>query len=179
MNDYTVGKCVSLVVDAVWNNFYQQHPPVPDHTMLVDIATGFRERWNFSSCRGYGKQSYAGIFSASSLSTFLENCYTNLSPSSHIEGIVTDMPFVILADETNVGKAERIVKCICLLHNIIIDREGGEFSSATLQQSLNESSLQGNRSSRMYNRASQEAQTIRETFKSYCNGVIESRSRSN
>lgn len=181
--------------------------------MLVEIATGFQERWNFSHAvgcldgkhirilcpkksgtmfynyknffsivlqavadhrcrfifvdvRGYGKQSDGGIFSASSLSTFLEKYHTNLPPSSHIEGIVTDMPFVILADdayklktyimkpysrrnlsheekifnyrlsrarrcvecvfgimtakwrllgkciETNVGKAERIVKCI-------------------------------------------------------------------
>lgn len=257
---------------SIWNNFYQQHLPVPDHRMLVEIATGFQERWNFPHavgcldgkhirilypkksgtmfynyknffsivlqtvadhrCRfifvdvgGYGKQSDGGTFSASSLSTFLENCHTNLPPSSHIEGIVTDMPFVILADdayqlktyimkpysrrnlsheekifnyrlsrarrcvecafgimtakwrllgkciEINVGKAERIVKCICLLHNIIIDCEGGEFSSVTLQQSLNESPLQGNRSSRMYNKASQEAQIIRDTFKSYFNGV--------
>lgn len=73
--------------------------------------------------------------------------------------------------ETNVGKAERIVKCICLLYNIIIDREGGELSSATSQQSLNESPLQGNRSSRTNNRASQEAQIVRDTFKSYFNGV--------
>lgn len=27
------------------------------------------------------------------------------------------------AIETNVKKAEQIIKCICLLHNIIIDRE--------------------------------------------------------
>lgn len=146
INDYTVGKCVSLVVDAIWNNFYQQHLPVPDHRMLVEIATGFQERWNFPHavgcldgkhirilcpkksgtmfynyknffsvvlqavadhrCRfifvdvgGYGKQSDGGTLSASSLSTFLENCHTNLPPSSHIEGIVTDMPFVILADD--------------------------------------------------------------------------------
>ena len=26
--------------------------------------------------------------------------------------------------ETNVNKAERIVRCICLLHNVIIDTEG-------------------------------------------------------
>lgn len=73
--------------------------------------------------------------------------------------------------ETNVNKAESIVKCICLLHNIIIDREGGDFSSATLQQSLNELPLQGSSSSRTFNRASQEAQIIRDTFKSYFNGV--------
>lgn len=28
------------------------------------------------------------------------------------------------AIETEVEKAEKIIKCICLLHNIIIDREG-------------------------------------------------------
>jgi len=133
-------------VDAIWNNFFQQHLPVPDHRMLVEIDTGFQEQWNFPHavgcldgkhirilcpkksgtifynyknvfsivlqavadhrCRfifvdvgGYGKQSDGGTFSASSLSIFLENCHTNLPPSSHIERIVTDVPFVILADD--------------------------------------------------------------------------------
>lgn len=138
-------------------------------SIVLQAVADHRCRFVFVDVGGYGKQSDAGTFSASSLSTFLENCHTNLPPSSHIEGIVTDMPFVMLADdayplmtylmkpysrrnlsheekifnyrlsrarrcvecafgimtakwrllgkciETNVGKAEIIVKCICLI----------------------------------------------------------------
>lgn len=71
----------------------------------------------------------------------------------------------------NVDKAEKIVKCVCLLHNIIINHDGSEFSSTTLQQSMNDSALQENRSLRTFNRATQQAQVITVTFKSYFNGV--------
>lgn len=273
LNDYTVGQCVSSVVDAIWKNFYQRHLPVPDQKKFEEIAAGFHERWNFIHavgcidgkhirikcpkqsgttyfnykkffsivlqavadyrCRfifvdvgGYGKQSDGGTFSASTLSTFLENCHATLPQPSPVEGIVTDMPFVMLGDdayplktylmkpyskrhlsheekvfnyrlsrarrcvecafgimaakwrllgkciETEIDKAERIVKCICLLHNIIIDREGGDFfSSAKLQDCLIESPLQQSSSSRTFNRPSQQAQIIRDTFKSYFNGI--------
>ncbi|KAG8238233.1 hypothetical protein J437_LFUL018003 [Ladona fulva] len=272
MNDYTVGQCVSSVVDAIWKHFSQLHLPVPDQKMFEEIAAGFQERWNFIHaigcidgkhirikcpkesgtmfynykhffsivlqavadyrCRfifvdvgGYGKQSDGGTFYASYLSTFLENCRANLPPPSYVEGIVTDMPFVILGDdayplktylmkpyskrflsyeekvfnyrlsrarrcvecafgimcakwrllgkciETDVNKAEKIVKCICLLHNIIINREGNDFNSAALQDSLNESPLQRSRSARTFNRSTRQAQIIRDTLKSYYNGI--------
>ena len=38
------------------------------------------------------------------------------------------------AIETNVNKAERIVRCICLLHNIIIDLEGTTHDHSVLQE---------------------------------------------
>lgn len=41
MNDYTVGKIVSSVVDTIWKMFYQRQLPVPDHKTLVVIAKGF------------------------------------------------------------------------------------------------------------------------------------------
>jgi hypothetical protein len=41
---------------------------------------------------------------------------------------------IVKAIETNVNKAERIVRCICLLHNIIIDLEGTIHDHSVLQE---------------------------------------------
>lgn len=275
MNDYTVGKCVSSVVDAIWNHFYQRHLSVPDKKQFEEIAAGFSERWNFIHaigcidgkhirikcpkqsgttyfnykkfysvvlqavadyrCRfifvdvgGYGKQHDGQTFAASTLPTFLENCNNTLPQASPVDGIAENLPFVMLGDdayplktylmkpyskrllsheekvfnyrlsrarrciecafgiltakwrllgkciETEVDKAERIVKAICLLHNIIIDREGVDFFKSTKLQdadSLSESSLQQIRSCRTFNRSSNQANIIRDTFKSYFNGI--------
>jgi hypothetical protein len=40
------------------------------------------------------------------------------------------------AIETNVNKAERTVRCICLLCNIITDREGTTHNHSVLQETL-------------------------------------------
>ncbi|XP_072380701.1 uncharacterized protein [Diabrotica undecimpunctata] len=143
MNDYTVGKCVSSVVDAIWNNFYERHLSVPDQKEFEQIAVEFNERWNFIHaigcidgkhirikcpkqsgttyfnykkyfsvvlqavadyrCRflfvdvgGYGKQHDGQTFTASTLSTFLENCHNTLPQPLPIEGIATNMPLLCL-----------------------------------------------------------------------------------
>jgi len=40
------------------------------------------------------------------------------------------------AVETNVNKVERTVRCICVLHNIIIYREGTTHDHSVLQETL-------------------------------------------
>lgn len=68
-------------------------------SIVLQAVADHRCRFIFVDVGGYGKQSDRGTFSASSFSTFLEDFHTNLQPPSHVEGIVTDMPFVILADD--------------------------------------------------------------------------------
>ena len=87
-------------------------------------------------------------------------------------GIITaKWRLLIKAIETTVEKAERIVKCVCLLHNICIDREGILPASA-FQQDFNEYHRQGSfttNGNRMFNRSTRGAQEVREAFKCYFN----------
>jgi len=84
------------------------------------------------------------------------------------------MEIVLLnkAIETNVNKAERIVRCICLLHNIIIDLEGTTRDHSVLQEA---SQIRGSHqaktkvSGRSFSRSSKGAIDVRNTFKVYSN----------
>lgn len=273
MNDYTIGKIIGSVVDAIWKRLSSRHMAVPSHDQFIEIASGFKERWNFpnvvgcidgkhvrikcpkdsgtmyycykqffsivlqgvadSQCRfifidvgGYGKQSDGGTFSASSVYKFLENFQNTLPKPFAFEGSASEMPFVILGDdayplktylmkpfsrkglsheervynyrlsrarrcvecafgimtakwrllgkaiETELEKAEKIVKCICLLHNLIIDMEGS-YNPANLQEALEFYKQQQAASlvpTKQFNRSTKEAQNIRNAFKSYFNG---------
>lgn len=65
---------------------------------------------------------------------------------------------------------DTIVKCVCLLHNIIIDKEG--IHDIASEISTNEKSLyNGNRGVRRFNRSTREAYEIRDKFKQYFNTV--------
>ena len=69
-------------------------------------------------------------------------------------------------------KAERIVKCICLLHNIIIDLEGTTHDHSVLQET---SQIRGSRqdktnvSGRSFSWSSQGATDVRNALKELCN----------
>jgi len=77
------------------------------------------------------------------------------------------------AIETNVNKAERTVRCICLLPNIIIDLEGTTHDHSVLQET---SQIRGSRqaktniSGRSFSRSSKGAIDVRNTFKACFNG---------
>jgi len=77
------------------------------------------------------------------------------------------------AIKTNVNKAERIVRCICLLRNIIIDLEGTTHNPSVLQET---SQICGSRrartnvSGRSFRRPSKGAIDVRNAFKAYFNG---------
>ena len=77
------------------------------------------------------------------------------------------------AIETDVNKAERIVRCICLLHNIIIDLEGTPHDPSLLQETLQihgSHQARTNISGRSFSRSSKEATDVRNAFKAYFNG---------
>jgi hypothetical protein len=75
--------------------------------------------------------------------------------------------------ETNANKAERTVRCSCLLHDIIIDLEGKTHDPSVLQEALR---IRGcrhankNVSCRSFSRSSKRAMDIRNAFKEYFNG---------
>ena len=74
---------------------------------------------------------------------------------------------------TNVNKTERIVRCICLLHSIIIDLEGTTHDPSALQET---SQIRGSRqaktnvSGRSFSLSSKGATDVRNAFKAYSNG---------
>lgn len=70
--------------------------------------------------------------------------------------------------ETAPDKADIIVKCICLLHNIIIDREGISEVSI-LQSELYQSKNSEKQKSRSNNRTANNTYNVREAFKIYFN----------
>jgi len=80
------------------------------------------------------------------------------------------------AIETNVSKADRTVRFICLLHNIIIGLEGTTHDHSVLQAT---SQIRGSRqartniSCRSFSRSSKGAIDVRNAFKEYFNGPIE------
>jgi len=77
------------------------------------------------------------------------------------------------AVELNVSKAEGTVRCICLLHNIIIGLEGTTHDHSVLQET---SQIRGscqaktNVSSRLFSQSSKGAIDVRNAFKAYFNG---------
>lgn len=72
------------------------------------------------------------------------------------------------AIETKLPTAEAIVKCTCLLHNIIIDREGMTHNLTSKED--DDTAVHSNRSiTRTYNRATNEAYQLRDTLKNYLN----------
>lgn len=74
--------------------------------------------------------------------------------------------------ETNPEKGDLIVKCLSLLHNIIIDREG-VFQSNVLQAELiQEHNKTGGDKSRVNNRSTNMACDVRDTFKVYFNSEL-------
>jgi len=77
------------------------------------------------------------------------------------------------AIETNVIKAERLVRCICLLHNIIIYLEGTTHDPSVLQeisQILGSRHAKTNVGIRSFSQSSKGATDIRIAFKPYFNG---------
>jgi hypothetical protein len=52
MDDYTVGKLVGSVVDALWQRLSARHMTVPSNDEFLRIAEGFKERWNFPNVVG-------------------------------------------------------------------------------------------------------------------------------
>jgi hypothetical protein len=76
------------------------------------------------------------------------------------------------ATEMNVNTAERIVRCICLLHNIIMDLEGTTHHSDLQQTSqIREShKAKANVSGRSNSRSSKGATDVTNVFKAYFNG---------
>ena len=66
----------------------------------------------------------------------------------------------------------QIVLTACLLHNLIIDKEGTDEAAVQKITSLNtaEGGASAIRGPRRYNRATREAYKIRERFKVYFNG---------
>jgi len=78
------------------------------------------------------------------------------------------------ATETNANKAERIVRCNFLLHNIIIDLEGTTHDHSVLQET---SHIRGSRqtktnvSGKSLSRSSKGAIDARNAFKAYFNGT--------
>lgn len=73
--------------------------------------------------------------------------------------------------ECHPDNVDIIVKCICVLHNIIIDREGINQSNL-LQSELFNSQSNHNSTSRVNNRSANRAYDVRETFKQYFNSEI-------
>lgn len=72
---------------------------------------------------------------------------------------------LLKAIEVNPDRADVIIKCICLLHNIIIDKEGIHDLSTEIRRPLNE-----NRNRFMTageNRNASRARYVRETLKNY------------
>lgn len=66
--------------------------------------------------------------------------------------------------------ADKIVKTACLLHNIIIDKEGLDEAVFTESSINHQIVFNGNMNLRRYNRARQQAYDIRDKFKQYFNG---------
>ena len=78
------------------------------------------------------------------------------------------------AIETDVEKAEKIIKCMCLLHNIIIDKENITLNQGVLEQALEEYEQRHQRPDvgygRRFNRSSTAAKEVRNFYKDYFNG---------
>ena len=77
------------------------------------------------------------------------------------------------AIEMNANRIERTVRCVCLLHNVIIDTEGTTYDHSVLQET---SQIRASRqarttvSGRSLSRSSKGATDTRNAFKAYFNG---------
>ena len=69
--------------------------------------------------------------------------------------------------QVNPEHVDTIIRTVCLLHNIIIDKEGVNETDAMTQTTPEDHS--NVRSSRSYNRAKQNACSIRDSFMQYFN----------
>ena len=79
-------------------------------------------------------------------------------------GIISNKWRILMkAIEVTPERAENIVKCICLLHNIILDKEG----MSEISGNSTESGNCHNRFVRGANRSSTRATDVREKFKAY------------
>ena len=73
----------------------------------------------------------------------------------------------------NANRIERTVRCVCLLHNVIIDTEGTTYDHSVLQET---SQIRASRqarttvSGRSLSRSSKGATDTRNAFKAYFNG---------
>jgi hypothetical protein len=76
------------------------------------------------------------------------------------------------ATETNVNKAERIVRCVCLLRNIITDTDGTTHDSSVQGASQIHVSRQAKTKvgCRSFSRSSKVAIDVRNAFKAHFNG---------
>jgi hypothetical protein len=79
--------------------------------------------------------------------------------------------------ETSPNLADRTVKCICVLHNTVIDREGlGEASLLELQNQENSFSAHLDEPERQVTRSNKRsnlrARRVREAFTIYFNSVV-------
>jgi len=76
------------------------------------------------------------------------------------------------AIETNVNKAERIVRCICLLHSIITDLEGATYDPS-VQHGISQIHVtrqaKTNVNGRSFSRSSKGATDVTNTFKANFN----------
>lgn len=89
-------------------------------------------------------------------------------------GILSSKWRVLLKQlEVRPEKVDKIIKCICLLHNIIIDKEGLQDNTATLtlQRDMAPVGEIRTQRARRNNRASRRAYEIREEFKTYFTGI--------
>lgn len=86
-------------------------------------------------------------------------------------GILTSKWRVLKKDmEIYPDKVDIVVKCVCILHNIIIDREGLRDSTVPLQTC--DTSEHKLNKSRVNNRANRQAYDIRDTFKTYFSSAV-------
>lgn len=88
-------------------------------------------------------------------------------------GILTSKWRLLLKEiEARPENADIIVKCVCLLHNIIIDKERlSQITRRQMYKNINNHTLHSPKPSRVNNRASTRACEIREGFKNYFCGV--------
>lgn len=71
------------------------------------------------------------------------------------------------AIETNPSVAEIIIKCVCLLHNILIDCEGNHDYDVNNHEQIRICDMVNQSTSRANNRASRQAYELRDTLKTY------------
>ncbi|KAB0804158.1 hypothetical protein PPYR_01128, partial [Photinus pyralis] len=77
------------------------------------------------------------------------------------------------AIETEVEKAEKIIKCMCLLHNLIIDKDNITLNQRVIEDAVQEYQEQHETphlGGRRFNRSSTAAQEVRNFYKDYFNG---------
>nr|CAI5866056.1 unnamed protein product [Callosobruchus analis] len=121
---------------------------------------------------GYGKQGDGGTFQASDFYEFLTRNYENFNKRLSRARKTIECSFGIIYSkwrllsksiETDIKTADNIIKCICILHNTIIDKEGFErhLTDVSLEFSHNENRRPAT------GRPPNEAKIIRDIFVTY------------